>query len=114
MRNDEILDEYIHCIYTRFVIVCVRPVPVEVDDVGMLELREALEHLSDLVLLSLVVLPFRELHLVPHHLHALFRVHGQVRAVDPGHVPLLHLMEMLNVIISTIIHAIFRWWFAKK
>lgn len=75
----------------------VRPVPVEVDDVGMLELREAFEHLSDLVLLSLVVLPFRELHLVPHHLHAFLRVHGQVRAVDPGHIPLLHLMKISNV-----------------
>jgi len=77
--------------YAWFVVVRVRPVPMEVHDVGMLQLREALEHLPDLILLGLVVLAFRELHLVPHHLHALFRVHGQVRAVDPGDISLLHL-----------------------
>lgn len=77
--------------YAWFVVVRVRPVPMEVHDVGMLQLREVFEHLPDLILLGLVVLAFRELHLVPHHLHALLRVHGQVRAVDSGHISLFHL-----------------------
>lgn len=79
--------------YTWFVIVRVRPIPMEVDDVGMLELSETFEHLSDLVLLGLVVFALRELHLVPHHLHAFLGVHGQVRAVDSGNISLLYLRD---------------------
>lgn len=83
--------------YTWFVVVRVRPVPVEVNDVRMLELRETFEHLPDLVLLCLVVLAFGELHFVPHHLHAFFRVHGQVRAVDSWNISLLHLANINSI-----------------
>lgn len=69
----------------------IRPVPVEIHDIGMLELREAFEHLPDLIFLGLVVFAFRKLHLVPHHLHALFCVHGQVRAIDSRNISLLDL-----------------------
>ncbi|KAE9541606.1 hypothetical protein AGLY_003597, partial [Aphis glycines] len=79
--------------YAWFVVVRVRPIPMEVHDVGMLELSEAFKHLPNLVFLGLVVFALRELHLVPHHLHALFSVHGQVRAVDSGNISLLHLQE---------------------
>lgn len=73
------------------VIVSVGPEPVELDDVWMHKLREVLEDELDLLLLRLEVLAFRELHLVPHHLHALLRVHGEVRTVDPRHISLVHL-----------------------
>jgi len=71
----------------------VRPIPMEVHDVGVLELSETFKHLPDLVFLGLVVFTLRELHLVPHHLHSLFSVHGQVRAVDSRNISLLHLRE---------------------
>lgn len=69
------------------------PVAVELDDVRVLEPRKVVEHHLYLVLLGLEVLPLGELHLVPDHLHALLRVHGEVRAVDAGHIALFHLQS---------------------
>lgn len=77
----------------RLVVMRVRPVPVELDDVRVLQLRQILKHLLDLLLLRLEVPPLAELHLVPHHLHALLRVHGQVGAVDSRDISLLDLRE---------------------
>lgn len=42
-------------------------------------------------LLKLEVLPLGKLNLIPHDFHALLGVHGQVGAVDPGDVALVHL-----------------------
>lgn len=36
-------------------------------------------------------LPIPEVQLIPHHLHPLLCVHGQEGALDPWHVPLVHL-----------------------
>lgn len=36
-------------------------------------------------------LPIPEVEFVPHHFYPLFRVHGQKGALNPGHVPLVHL-----------------------
>lgn len=75
----------------RLVVVRVRPVAVELDNVRVLQLRQVLKHLLDLLLLRLEVSPLAELHLVPHHLHALLCVHGQMGTVDSRHIALLHL-----------------------
>lgn len=85
------MDYYVNETDPGLVVVSVGPEPVELDDVRMYELREVLEDELDLLLLRLEVLALRELHLVPHHLHALLRVHGEVRAVDSRHISLVHL-----------------------
>lgn len=36
-------------------------------------------------------LPIPEVKFVPHHFYPLLRVHGQKGALDPRHVPLVHL-----------------------
>lgn len=72
------------------------PVAVKLDYVGVLQLRQVLKHLLNFLLLRLEVLPLRELHLVPNDLDPLLCVHGQVGAVDAGHIPLLHL-ENTNI-----------------
>lgn len=90
-----------HCIenlypsklYPGLIIVRIRPVAMELDDVRVLQPGEVVEHHLYLVLLRLEVLPLGELHLVPDHLHALLRVHGEVRAVDAGHIALFHLEQ---------------------
>lgn len=77
--------------YPRLIVVCVGPVPVEFDDVGVLQPGEIVEHHLYLVLLGFEVLALGELHLVPDHLHTLLGVHREVRAVDAGHIALLNL-----------------------
>lgn len=76
----------------RFVVVRVRPVAVELDDVRVFQLCQVLKHLLDLLLLRFEVPPLAELHLVPNHFHALFRVHRQMGTVDPRDISLFDLM----------------------
>lgn len=71
----------------------VGPVPMEFNDIGMIQLREVLKHHLDLLLLVLEVLSLGELDLVPYYLHALFHVHCQEGAVDARHVTLLNLFD---------------------
>lgn len=77
--------------YPWFIVVCVSPIPMELDDIGVFQLCQILEHQLDLLLLSLEVLPLRELHFVPNDLNALFGVHCEICAVDARHIPLLNL-----------------------
>lgn len=62
--------------YPRLIVMRIGPVPMKFDYVRMLQLREALEDDLYLLLLGFKVFPLGELHLVPHHLDALLRVHG--------------------------------------
>lgn len=84
------------CAHPWFVVMRVRPVPVELHDVGVLELSEVFEYELDFFLLILEVLPFRELDFVPNYLDSLFRVHGQISAIDAGDIPLFHLEQKKN------------------
>lgn len=77
--------------YPRFVVVCVRPVSVEFDDVGMFQPGEVVEHRLYFVLLRLEVLALGELNLIPHNFDTLLGVHGEVGAIDAGDIALLHL-----------------------
>lgn len=77
--------------YSRFVIVRIRPIPVEFDYIRMLEPGQVIKHHLYLVFLRLEVLPFRELNLVPYNLHAFFCVHSEVSAIDAGNITLFHL-----------------------
>lgn len=72
----------------------VRPISVELDYVGVLQLREVLKDELNLLLLGLEVLPLGELDLVPNDLDALFGVHCEVSAVDPWHILLLDLRQI--------------------
>ena len=69
---------------------------MELDDVRMFQLGQVFEHLLNLLLLCLEVLPLWELHLIPHHLDAFLRVHRQVRAVNARHISLLHLNKQTD------------------
>lgn len=79
--------------YSGFIVVCVRPVAMELDNVRMLELGEILKDELDLLLLRLEVLPLGELYFIPHHLDALLGVHRQVGAVDARHISLFYLHD---------------------
>lgn len=48
--------------------------------------------------MSLEDLLVRELHLIPHHLHTFFCVHGQGSTLNARDVPLTELKEMKNEI----------------
>lgn len=77
--------------HPRPVIVSIRPISMELNDIGMVQLRQVLEHRLDFLLLVFEVFPLGKLDLVPDYLHALFRVHRQEGAVDSRHIALFHL-----------------------
>ena len=74
-------------------LLVVDPVAVEVDDVGVVDQRQRVEHVVELVLLRLELARGGELHLVPHHLDALLGVHREEGGVDAGNVAVLNLQR---------------------
>lgn len=77
--------------HPRPIIVGIRPISMELNDIGMVQLRQVLEHRLDFLLLVFEVFPLGKLDLVPDYLHALFRIHRQEGAVDSRHIALFHL-----------------------
>lgn len=92
----------------------IQPILVQLDDVGVVHQRQLLKHGLDLLLgkedgrggaimtwskggmdrphlMGRKGLPIPEVEFVPHHFYPLLRVHGQKGALDPRHVPLVHL-----------------------
>lgn len=77
--------------YPGLIIVCVRPISVELDDVGVLQPCEVIKHHLYFVFLCLKVLALRELYFVPYDLDTLFRVHSEIRTVNAWDITLFHL-----------------------
>lgn len=77
--------------YPRLVVVGIGPVPMEFDNVWVLELREILKNELNFFLLVLKVFTFGKLNLVPNDFDSFFCIHGQVGAVDSRHISLFHL-----------------------
>lgn len=71
--------------------MCVGPISMELDDVGVLQPGEVIEDHLYLVLLSFEVLALGELDLVPHHFDTFLGVHREIGAVDAWHIALFHL-----------------------
>lgn len=73
----------------------IQPVLMQLDNVRVVHQGQLLKHGLDLLLVGRKGLPVGEVQLIPHHLHPLLRVHGQEGALDPWHVPLVHLLPPL-------------------
>lgn len=78
------------------------PIPVKLDNIGVLQPRQVIKDHLNLVLLCLEVLSLGELNLVPDDLYALLCVHGKVCHVDAGDVTLLDL-EQREIFVSIMI-----------
>ena len=61
----------------------IRPVLVELDNVGMIDQSQDFKDAPQFILLSLELLGLRESGLIPHDLHPLLSVHSKVSTVNP-------------------------------
>lgn len=89
-EKNQLWEKFTH---SRLVVVCIGPIPMEFDNIWMLELCEIFKNELYFFLLVLKIFTFRKLDFVPNDFDSLFCIHSQIGAVDSRHISLFHLKQ---------------------